>query len=572
MRSHLRTSLPLGLMGLLLPLAARASNCPNSLSDLVSSAEVTLVEGPVSCGSPDAAVHLCGVFKARIETPVATSGPIDDPTLDDAAQPTNILLVVRTPSEAALCSSRWIALDAGGHGNGYGPAFGKVPPGHYVPGGAGYGDDLIRSYNDAGYVTLDIIFECRDKPGEPCNGTPFAGWAPEYPLGSGWFHILGGTGYVGAGSRARAVYEWALLNNGGNRICAHGQSSGTGKLMAVLTRYGGEHLFDTVVHDGGPVMTYTPWYCGGMSEGPLGPMPDEFPVDSCNRDPVTGQCTQLFPENYDCARTPGNNENQCSYRNCRDGVYDEFSFLADSHFYRASTQAFPTLDLGVVLGGQDNSPARHHSRLWLAGYAYGDVSIPGLSARSITLKQGYCTDTATTWAQDRSCDEWNLSRFPGIGGPGRGYDARLVGVGHDTARSQNGMNVIREVMLATCEATPAPAGWVPDGGSVPGVPLTVNLESGGDLTLSWSASCATGDNDYAIYEGTIGVYYSHVSKFCSTGGATTKTFTPVSGSSYYLVVPRNALREGSYGIRSDGSERPQGTSPCLPQEITQTCP
>ena len=60
---------------------------------------------------------------------------------------------------------------------------------------------------------------------------------------------------------------------------------------------------------------------------------------------------------------------------------------------------------------------------------------------------------------------------------------------------------------------------------------------------------------------------SHTSKFCSTGSATTKTFTPPTQSSYYLVVPRNATREGSYGTDSDDNERPQGLSSCLVRAI-----
>ncbi len=117
---------------------------------------------------------------------------------------------------------------------------------------------------------------------------------------------------------------------------------------------------------------------------------------------------------------------------------------------------------------------------------------------------------------------------------------------------------------------PAP-GAVPDGGSFPGVPLTVSA-SGGQLSLSWGTSCARTETDYEIYEGTLGSYYSHTQKFCTTGGATTKAFPQPAGSTYYLVVPKNADREGSYGRTSGGTEIPQGASACLPQQIALACP
>ena len=115
------------------------------------------------------------------------------------------------------------------------------------------------------------------------------------------------------------------------------------------------------------------------------------------------------------------------------------------------------------------------------------------------------------------------------------------------------------------------AGAVPDGGGVPGTPLTVSA-SGGNLTLRWGSSCTSGDTDYEIYEGTLGVYYSHTLKFCTTGGATSITFPQPPARTYYLVVPRQAVSEGSYGRASNGSERPQGSSACLPQQVALACP
>lgn len=117
----------------------------------------------------------------------------------------------------------------------------------------------------------------------------------------------------------------------------------------------------------------------------------------------------------------------------------------------------------------------------------------------------------------------------------------------------------------------AGAGTVPDGNTAPEVPLDVTHAPAAQIKLTWGASCLSSDNDYEIYEGVIGAYYSHASKFCTTAGALTKTFLPAAADSYYLVVPRNLLREGSYGRRSNGLERPAGLAACIPQLIDTTC-
>jgi hypothetical protein len=129
--------------------------------------------------------------------------------------------------------------------------------------------------------------------------------------------------------------------------------------------------------------------------------------------------------------------------------------------------------------------------------------------------------------------------------------------------------------FSACLAVPpviTPSGAVPDGGRVPGVPLSVTLETGGDITLSWDASCLATDTDYEVYEGTVGAYYSHVPLMCSTGGLTTATFTPSPASAYYLVVPTSGTAEGSYGVDSGLVERPPQPGACRPQLLDLACP
>jgi hypothetical protein len=114
------------------------------------------------------------------------------------------------------------------------------------------------------------------------------------------------------------------------------------------------------------------------------------------------------------------------------------------------------------------------------------------------------------------------------------------------------------------------AGRVPDGAAGPGTELTV-ARAGPEIALSWGASCVASDTDYEIYEGAVGDFTSHTSKLCTTSTATAATFVPAAGSSYYLVVPRNADREGSYGSNSTGVQRPQGAAACLGQALALGC-
>ncbi len=106
-----------------------------------------------------------------------------------------------------------------------------------------------------------------------------------------------------------------------------------------------------------------------------------------------------------------------------------------------------------------------------------------------------------------------------------------------------------------------------------GTPLTLQHAALGNITLNWSPSCLLpGDTDFGIYEGTVGDFTSHVPRFCSTGGATSRTFLAAAGNRYYLVVPRNATREGSYGTDSNSVQRPQGgVFACWDQAI-DVCP
>ena len=111
--------------------------------------------------------------------------------------------------------------------------------------------------------------------------------------------------------------------------------------------------------------------------------------------------------------------------------------------------------------------------------------------------------------------------------------------------------------------------------------MTVNpaVAPATDLIIAWSASCSQGADDYGIYEGTIGTWYSHTAIDCSDGGAPlTEQISPSPGDTYYLVVPHSGCRgEGSYGLCNTAvclaaDERPVGSTTCTSPHVVTCCP
>lgn len=114
------------------------------------------------------------------------------------------------------------------------------------------------------------------------------------------------------------------------------------------------------------------------------------------------------------------------------------------------------------------------------------------------------------------------------------------------------------------------------GGSGPNAPLRLAKSPGlpAKIDLSWGATCGTAGNDYAVYEGTLGSWTSHVpSQGCTTLGAFSfPGFGTISADAYYLVVPFEITHEGSYGQRSSGAEIPPSAAPCRGSQALASCP
>lgn len=126
--------------------------------------------------------------------------------------------------------------------------------------------------------------------------------------------------------------------------------------------------------------------------------------------------------------------------------------------------------------------------------------------------------------------------------------------------------------LFLSKLSPVPlSGAVPDGASLPGTMLTLEKGGAGNVTLRWGPSCRPSDNVYAVYEGTLGSFTSHVPRNCNVFDPFL-SLAPGAGNRYYLVVPTDTAIEGSYGRDGNGNERPPSTAGCYPQSVGSCAP
>jgi hypothetical protein len=217
-----------------------------------------------------------------------------------------------------------------------------------------------------------------------------------------------------------------------------------------------------------------------------------------------------------------------------------------------------------------------HTHFAIPDPAAGFYGLPGVPASGTITAFWVYTGLAPS---DRNRADWTfVGRFPYAGGetigdatlvcPSSGFGRTYLAAAIEFDSGQVATNYLSAAGNVDCDTYQAGAGAVRDGGPTG---LFVDRDVNGYLKLTWGRSCSAGDDDYEIYEGTIGDWTSHAPVTCSTSGAQTATFAVPSIDAYYLVVPAEAPYEGSYGATGDGSERPLGIAACLPR-IVNVCP
>ena len=218
-----------------------------------------------------------------------------------------------------------------------------------------------------------------------------------------------------------------------------------------------------------------------------------------------------------------------------------------------------TLPDGTVLSPSQYGPPV--SSTYPLGYYVEDFEyVAGLG--DLDTYNGRTTVTpeypASTYAYFVTIDAAGASAYPYALGP------RYYGVvATDNLTSMGHVTISESVSDYTPPALP---------GRVSGT-LTLTKAGGSAITIGWSASCSSAAQDYGIYEGTIGLWYSHTAIDCTDDAHDlSETITSSPGNRYYLVVPLGSNGEGSYGTTSAGTEIPAGSSPCRVSQVLGSCP
>jgi microcystin-dependent protein len=96
------------------------------------------------------------------------------------------------------------------------------------------------------------------------------------------------------------------------------------------------------------------------------------------------------------------------------------------------------------------------------------------------------------------------------------------------------------------------------------------------IDLSWGTGCSPGVTGYAVYQGIIGSFYSHVlfAGACDVVATSLNQQTPCATNCYYLVSAVDDLtgEEGSLGTNSSNVQIPRPASPCQPAVDLAACP
>jgi hypothetical protein len=167
-----------------------------------------------------------------------------------------------------------------------------------------------------------------------------------------------------------------------------------------------------------------------------------------------------------------------------------------------------------------------------------------------------CDSSTCTHISDASGTSPEVLAFPAV--PGMTYD--LLVDGYEGAEGPYTLQI---------DCAHDPIGDVADSGGL----LEVHHDESGteELELFWDAACGGAGEDYAVYMGVLGDWYTHEPVMCSTGGATWHRRPVPEGDVYFLVAAHNGVWEGSHGLTSDGVERPQGMVSCVGSPLPDHC-
>lgn len=127
--------------------------------------------------------------------------------------------------------------------------------------------------------------------------------------------------------------------------------------------------------------------------------------------------------------------------------------------------------------------------------------------------------------------------------------------------------------LAVEGGTPPPPGEAGDPSDPSGALRVEEYDAAtGAIRVSYANACQS--SDHALYWGDLAnvATYEFANARCSIGIGGEAWFQPGPGSVFFLVAGSSGIEEGSYGVASNGAERPEDTALCpLPQNLTASC-
>jgi len=179
------------------------------------------------------------------------------------------------------------------------------------------------------------------------------------------------------------------------------------------------------------------------------------------------------------------------------------------------------------------------------GDVYGSSSGTSFASPHVAGVAGlmFSASPAATNDDVRGC--LTLTADDQVGNPGEDTPGRDDFYGHGR---------LNAAAALACIASGTP-GEIP-----PTLQLARSPSSPNEIVFSWDVSCSDTVQDYAIYSGILGFWTSHDPVTCTDAGSdrTERIQLPFIGNRYFLVVPMDFSREGSFGTRSDGMPRPAG--------------
>ncbi len=176
-------------------------------------------------------------------------------------------------------------------------------------------------------------------------------------------------------------------------------------------------------------------------------------------------------------------------------------------------------------------------------------------------------------AENRStCDPRDAGCNPTLPNAGANRGEKMHALWQTYGRSAPVAVAAGTVAVPVTGGAPAPGEASRPGAAGGPLRATAYAAATGVVSIAYAPACdATG---HAVHWGPLSsvAAYGYAGAACAIGTSGTASFDPGAGSAFFVVVGDNGAVEGSYGRRSDGTERPEAAACGRPQGLSASCP